>query len=724
MDDDPSFRHLLAEILSPCGFLIAEAETAEQALVRLNGRVCLSIVDFSLPDMDGMTFITKMRKRFPRTPVVFCTSNFCDAKTFDCLIHTLNVSLILQKPIEPAVFLHQLEGLLPCKTEKPNRSGRAGTAALETKVTQERFAVKEEKLSQEKTAAADQEALQEQLESEAESRWRQLPDDLTQPEEETNEHLLVQLQQMRRKLETEARIRAAQLELRKAIPPEWEKLTESIGKLKDDVCNQLLLKVCAGDAHRLRGTSGSLGLSRVSACAGKIENCLSILKPDEKQEFLWSEIFRALAEGEKSLRLAEAMERNNYSDHAGFSAGSVLVLGDDEKFQTAVSNLNPYIHADFIFTKTPSEAVMKASSFRFDAAIIDLGVVSVSALPQITRELRMISNNASLALACFNDKVSDMPDVAVLSYLGISAIEAFPADEHKLESLLRKLAVSRLSQQPRILTVDDDKVLTSFIQNVLQNIGMTVHALNEPIYILDSIEEVQPDLVLLDVMMPGLSGFDVCRTLRDQERWHATPILFLTSKSDTQGRAAAFQAGGSDLLSKPILSEELIARVRAHLDHSQAMRTARTMDGSTGTMKKDMLLHRAKEVLADAVKAKQPFSASLLRIDRFEQLASYGLFSQMNVVSMIGKLLCSRFTAEVMRGRWDDCTFAIAGVCADEDTAKAVLRSFSQEVKQMAFFLPFADKHELSVSVGTAFRINDSDSIEKLYRIAEANLSA
>lgn len=777
VDNDPSFRQLLREIIAPCGFAIAEADSAEQALKSLDGRVCLSIVDFRLPDMDGMTFISKMRENFPHTPVVFCTSNFCDAKTFNWLRNILHVSLILQKPIEPNIFLHQLEGLLPAvaKAEwdeptlvnvspaqieavksspgKPADKIKAKKAAPKTAKKAEKKAKKEREAKAKKelvekfaaqtavsTSSYEEYVKQkedfervegfelagatskEQLEQEAEDRWRHLPEDLTLPEVETNESLLVQLQQIRRKLETEARIRAAQLELRKAIPPDWEKLSETIDKLKSDAKDHLLQKECEGLAHRLRGTAGSLGLSRVSACAGKIENCLSILNPDEDQKFLWSEISRALADGETSLRLAESMERNE-SDKKGFSVGDVLMLTDESKFRDAISQLNPYVNADFVFAKSETDAVMKASSYRFDSAVLDLSFVQAAHLPQLTRELRMISNNANLALACFaNDK--EMPDSTALSYLGISATENFPADHEKLESTLQKLAVSRLNQQPRVLTVDDDKVLTNFIQTILSDIGMNVQALNEPIHVLDVLEAVQPDIVLLDVMMPGLSGFDVCRMLREQEKWHTIPILFLTSKSDPQGRAAAFQAGGSDLLSKPILTEELIARVRAQLDHSHSRRMTQTIDGSTGALKKNMLLHRAKEVLADSVMNKQTFLFSLLRINNFDQLASYGLFSQMNVVSVLGKLLCSRFTAEVLRGRWDDNTFAVASACQDKEAALAALQAFSHEVEQMAFMLPFADKLDITISIATVARESYYDSIEKLYKAAEAKLSS
>lgn len=808
VDDDPNFRQLLSEILSPCGFFIAEAASAEEALEQLSGNVCLAIVDFRLQQMDGMTFISKMRERFPRTPVVFVSGSFCDARTFNWLRNILHVSLILQKPIEPKIFLQQLEGLLPKidrsirdeptlvnipalkveelieqqidhQTEKLLAKARAAEAQTETTTdtkseeltektskkigkksekttgkkadkqstkTSDRKAAATEKKPQRKskkttekstlhaaqkasTTAPDTSFDEEspkpitKIDSEEtlEQKWRHLPEDLTTPEVETNEDLLAQLQQMRRKLEAESRIRAAQLQLRKAIPPDWEQLSSLIDKIKSDPHNQLLIKEALDLSHRLRGTAGSLGLNRVSACASKIENCLGIIGPENEQEFLWAEIFRALADGETGLRLAEALDRNE-DNTKGFSVGNVLIIADEKKFRESIVKLNPYVSADFVFANSATDAVMKASSYKFDSAIMDLGKIPVGTLAQLTRELRMISNNANLAMACCTAD-SDLPNASTLAYLGISATAKFPMEQDKFEALLRELSHPRQMQQPRVLSVDDDKVLTSFIETILQGIGMNVHALNEPIHILEAIEEVDPDLLLLDVMMPGLSGFDVCRTLRDHPRWHTIPILFLTSKSDAQGRAAAFQAGGSDLLSKPILSEELIARVRTQIDLSLTRRQSVTLDGSTGTFKQDVFIKRSKEALDNAIRQRKAFVLSLIRINSFEQLAAYGLFSQMNIVSVLGRLLCSRFTADVMRGRFDDQTFAVGITCEDEDAAIEALQAFANEVQQMSFMVSFSDRVDINVSVASVAYGKDSNTVEGMIKKCEVKLA-
>lgn len=82
---------------------------------------------------------------------------------------------------------------------------------------------------------------------------------------------------------------------------------------------------------------------------------------------------------------------------------------------------------------------------------------------------------------------------------------------------------------------------------------------------LDLIHAENPDLVLLDVMMPGMSGFEVAETLQKEERTHDLPIIFLTALGDTANLAEGFQKGASDYISKPFQKDELFSRVRYQL---------------------------------------------------------------------------------------------------------------------------------------------------------------
>ena len=114
----------------------------------------------------------------------------------------------------------------------------------------------------------------------------------------------------------------------------------------------------------------------------------------------------------------------------------------------------------------------------------------------------------------------------------------------------------------RILVVDDDVALAEMIGIVLQNEGYEVVFCADGSAALTQFQENNPDLVLLDVMLPGMDGFDVCRAIR---RVSDAPIVMLTARSDTADVVRGLEAGADDYVPKPFKPKELVARVRARL---------------------------------------------------------------------------------------------------------------------------------------------------------------
>lgn len=114
----------------------------------------------------------------------------------------------------------------------------------------------------------------------------------------------------------------------------------------------------------------------------------------------------------------------------------------------------------------------------------------------------------------------------------------------------------------KILVVDDDEPLAEMIGIVLQADGFEAYYCNSGTEAISRFRTVQPDLVLLDVMLPGLSGIEICRRIRDESD---TPIVMLTAKSDTSDVVAGLEAGADDYIPKPFKPKELVARVHARL---------------------------------------------------------------------------------------------------------------------------------------------------------------
>jgi adenylate cyclase len=122
-----------------------------------------------------------------------------------------------------------------------------------------------------------------------------------------------------------------------------------------------------------------------------------------------------------------------------------------------------------------------------------------------------------------------------------------------------------VSECPRILAVDDNKQNLQVLQTALTAEAYEVITAADGLTALKLIDSAAPDLVLLDIMMPGMSGYDVCRNIRVNEATRLLPVVMLTALNDVADRIRGIEAGADDFLSKPFNREELLTRVKSLL---------------------------------------------------------------------------------------------------------------------------------------------------------------
>jgi two-component system, OmpR family, response regulator len=122
----------------------------------------------------------------------------------------------------------------------------------------------------------------------------------------------------------------------------------------------------------------------------------------------------------------------------------------------------------------------------------------------------------------------------------------------------------------RLLLVDDEDNLRSMLQAALRHNGFEVTSVATGRAALEAVAEAEPDLVVLDIMLPDLDGFDVCRRLRADGL--TTPVLFLTARDGTEDKVRGLTLGGDDYLVKPFSLDELVARVQAVLRRAGLVR--------------------------------------------------------------------------------------------------------------------------------------------------------
>ena len=135
-----------------------------------------------------------------------------------------------------------------------------------------------------------------------------------------------------------------------------------------------------------------------------------------------------------------------------------------------------------------------------------------------------------------------------------------------------------------ILVVEDEPALRDTLSYNLKKDGFTVEAVGDGRTALDSARTLKPDLIVLDLMLPEIDGFEVCRILRKEM---STPILMLTARDDEIDRVVGLEVGADDYLTKPFSMRELMARVKAQLRRSRLLREE--LGKSDGQSKQDKL---------------------------------------------------------------------------------------------------------------------------------------
>ncbi|MEZ5275197.1 MAG: response regulator transcription factor [Opitutaceae bacterium] len=128
------------------------------------------------------------------------------------------------------------------------------------------------------------------------------------------------------------------------------------------------------------------------------------------------------------------------------------------------------------------------------------------------------------------------------------------------------MADSKVFKPGAILVVDDVPANLSVLLDFLGDAGFEVLVAESGQGALDQIGYSRPDIILLDVMMPGLDGFEVCRRLKADAGFRDIPVIFMTALTETVDKVKGFEAGAVDFVSKPVQPEEVLARVQAHLE--------------------------------------------------------------------------------------------------------------------------------------------------------------
>lgn len=233
-----------------------------------------------------------------------------------------------------------------------------------------------------------------------------------------------------------------------------------------------------------------------------------------------------------------------------------------------------------------------------------------------------------------------------------------------------------------ILIVDDEVDIARLLAVNLEAEGYECHLAGKGDDALDLALKLRPDLILLDLMLPGIDGVEVCRQLRKDPRTTATSIIMLTARSLPVDRIAGLEAGADDYVDKPFDVDELIARVQGRLRRTRQLRQTSPLTGLPGNFE---IEQRLQVLLTEG----QPFSLIHADLDQFKAYNDhYGFLRGDRAIVLtarvIGWAVADHGTPQCFVGHIGGDDFAI--VCAPDNAvpiADAVCRSFDDQVANL-----------------------------------------
>lgn len=261
-----------------------------------------------------------------------------------------------------------------------------------------------------------------------------------------------------------------------------------------------------------------------------------------------------------------------------------------------------------------------------------------------------------------------------------------PLDIPKLINRLEQSLRYRQKLPYRLLVVDDDEELARHYAVVLRNAGMDVKTVSNPEMVLDVMAEFHPELVLMDLTMPGYSGMDLARVIRMHDEWVSLPIVYLSAETDLKKQLLAMNSGGDDFLTKPISDEHLAAAVESRAARMRQLSELMTKDSLTGLLKHSLIKEQIALDFARGRRDNKPLCVAMLDIDHFKVVNdNYGHAMGDQVIKALAHLLKRRLRKTDSIGRYGGEEFAVTLPNCDLQAAFELLEDIRNRFKEIQF---------------------------------------
>lgn len=490
---------------------------------------------------------------------------------------------------------------------------------------------------------------------------------------------------------------------------------DAIVALLEDRLGADQLRAAEREAHKLAGSAGTFGFPRASVIAREIETKLAggpLGPPDAV----------GLSEQVLALRAELQGVRASTEPRQELPTGSnlVLIVEDDPEFaerlvmESEARGLRT-VHYDSV-SATRAALGMPVPS----AALIRIRRgVSPEALDFITEMEARVPPVATVVLAD-NDSFLDRVEVVKR---GARRFVETPASPVTVIDALAEVIAQAAEQRATVLAVDDDPHILAALREILEPRSISLTTLGDPFRFWEVLEEVNPDILILDIDMPYVSGLELCRVVRSEPRWARTPVLFLTSRTDAETIQRAFASGADDYLGKPIVGSELVMRLNNRLDRVRLNRELADTDILTGIANRRKSSELVERFVKLARRNGDQFSVAVLDLDHFKSINdTFGHGVGDDVLRSAAQLLSRSLRAEDVVGRWGGEEFTIGLYGTGKTEGANRLSAILAGLAAHEFIAPDGSTFHVTCSGGVAQLDVDGSDLDTLHKAADSAL--
>lgn len=276
-----------------------------------------------------------------------------------------------------------------------------------------------------------------------------------------------------------------------------------------------------------------------------------------------------------------------------------------------------------------------------------------------------------------------------------------PINSTELIDRLDQITASQIQEPFRILIVNDNPTILAYYTAILEQAEMLVKTISEPMKLLEILSDFNPDLILMDLYMPGCSGIELTRVIRQMDNFLSIPIVYIATKNDFNTQSEAMSLRGDDFLIEPIDSTHLVAVVTSRVTRARSLRSLMHC-GLTGLLNHTAIKEELSREIARSSRLNSSLSFAVLDIDYFKKINNtYGHAAGDRVIKSLARLLKQRLRETDVIGRYGGEEFAVIMNDTDAMSAAKVIDEI-RNVFSRLLHLSYYEEFAVNFSAGIA----------------------